>query len=221
MTQISLITPSPCSTCKSKKRLNSKNKGNVFERQVAKQLSLWYSVERNDAVFYRTASSGTRGTQRFKRGQSAINSAGDLSFLHSEGEPFLQCCAVEIKSGYPAATINRSLSSTKPELLSFFTQAYESAHQAGVPCWMVIHKLDHQPPLLYCNVFLLTCYIQACCRYRDIPIPKSFDFSFFPFRVLLTSEKIGEVDTQIAILKFDDFLTLDPAFFRPEHLFSK
>jgi hypothetical protein len=192
---------------KPKKRINSKNKGGTFERLVAKQLSLWYSKNSSDDIFYRTASSGGRSTQRTKRGQSVTNSAGDLSFLDSAGEPFLKCCAVEIKIGYPAATLNKILTSEKPELLAFFQQAQESAKQANVPHWIVIHKQDRQPTLLYCNLLLLRDY------YKVKKIQKNNNFHF-PF-VVIPLDK----ETMVAALKFDTFLTLDPAVFCPELLF--
>jgi len=217
MSKPSILTP-PSLKCK--KRLNSKNKGGTFERFIAKKLSLWYSNGKSDCLFYRTASSGGRGTQRFKRGQPVVNSAGDLSFLDSAGEPFLKCCSIELKAGYKAATINKLFSSSKPELLSFFTQAHESAQQAGVPCWIVIHKQDHQSVMLYCNAGLVVAYNKV--RHivpGNIVIDTLYDYILPKHQSVLLSVKIADVDTHVVGMRFDDFLTLDPTFFRPDLLF--
>lgn len=158
-----------------------------------------------------------RSTQRAKRGQTTANSAGDLSFLDSAGEPFLKCCAVEIKNGYPTATLNKLFTSQKPDLLSFFSQASASANQAGVPHWIVIHKQDRQPVLLYCDAMLLLEYSAVSSPGIAVMLQSLFEY---PFRVMVTSEIIDDNETRIAILTFDDFLTLDPTMFRPEILCS-
>lgn len=75
-------------------------KGANFERQIAKQLSLWYSKGKRDDIFWRTAISGGRATTRMKQGKQTANSAGDLGFLHHSGKPFIDMCVVEIKRGY-------------------------------------------------------------------------------------------------------------------------
>jgi len=181
------------------KRKNSKAKGGAFERDVAKRLSLWYSNGKRDDVFYRTASSGGRATMRFKKGQHTANAAGDLSHSDSVGETFLKCVAVEIKSGYKNATIGKMFSAKQPELVDFFEQAHASATQAGVPNWLVIHKQDYQPEMVYMNLGLFN----QCFGVSREVLPEIA--AKFPVPVLFICR-----DSQtVSCFRFDDFLTLD------------
>lgn len=62
MSKSLIITPplSNQTAKKAKKRINSGQKGGSFERLIARQLSLWYSKNESDCIFYRTAASGGR-----------------------------------------------------------------------------------------------------------------------------------------------------------------
>jgi len=75
-------------------------KGGSFERTIAKELSLWFSNDERDDLFWRTAGSGARATTRMKKGVDTANSAGDIAYLHPTGKPFVDLCLVEIKRGY-------------------------------------------------------------------------------------------------------------------------
>ena len=70
-------------------------KGSQFERQIAKELSKWFSRGERDDLFWRTAGSGARATTRMKQNIDTANSAGDLGFLHLEGKPFIDICLIE------------------------------------------------------------------------------------------------------------------------------
>jgi len=194
-----------------KKPKNSKAKGGAFERNVAKRLSLWYTHNERDDVFFRSASSGGRATQRFKKGQQTANSAGDLSYIDSVGEPFLKCVAVELKAGYKTATLSKLFSAKQAELLGFFNQASASATQAGVNGWMVVHKIDFQPEMVYMNMGLFNRYFHISTQ------PKLTDIMQFPIPVIFIV--LGN-SQPVACLKFDDFLTFDPKRFRPEVLWD-
>lgn len=79
-------------------------KGSDFERQICKELSLWWTQNDpegvKDNIFWRTAGSGARATQRNKKGLDSNMFSGDIGLLDSKGKDFLKYCVVEIKRGY-------------------------------------------------------------------------------------------------------------------------
>jgi hypothetical protein len=82
---------------------NPANKGSNFERDICKQLSLWWTQDldtpRND-IFWRTSQSGGRATQRAKSKLLTAYSYGDMTFIDPIGKPFIDLFLVEIKRGY-------------------------------------------------------------------------------------------------------------------------
>jgi len=84
--------------------MTGKAKGNEWERRCCKRLSKWWSEdisdEIRDDIFWRTSSSGGRHTQRDKRDQSTLNSAGDMGYLDIIGKPLIDFFVFEFKIGY-------------------------------------------------------------------------------------------------------------------------
>lgn len=80
-----------------------KGKGTDFEREIARELSLWWEQETDDPrddIFYRTHASGTRHTARRKKNKTTANFAGDLMYTDDAGKPFIETTLVELKRGY-------------------------------------------------------------------------------------------------------------------------
>ena len=75
-------------------------KGSKFEREVCKLLSLWWSNQKDEDIFYRTAGSGARATVRRKQGKRTADSAADMMSTHESGKPLTKACLFEMKSGY-------------------------------------------------------------------------------------------------------------------------
>lgn len=85
-------------------------KGSSFEREISKQLSLWWSEGKRDDIFYRSHSSGARFTQRKKIGKTTAYQAGDITCSDPEGEMLIKNWNIECKTGYGSKTksgINR------------------------------------------------------------------------------------------------------------------
>jgi len=70
-------------------------KGDAYEREVCKELSLWWSYGRDKRIFSRTRGSGSA----LKRGGSKWE-GGDIGFVHPSGEPLIRVWNVEAKTGY-------------------------------------------------------------------------------------------------------------------------
>ena len=130
-----------------------RNKGMKFERDTCRQLSLWWSYQKKDDVFWRSAGSGGRATHRSKRGKTTSNSAGDISAIHNKGMALLKRITFELKRGYNTASIMNLIdtppSTKKNEMLEFIEQAYCSSLQARSPYWAVIHGRDRKKTVIY------------------------------------------------------------------------
>lgn len=85
-------------------------KGGDFEREIARDLSLWWSDNKRDDIFYRSHSSGGRFTMRRKTGKDTAGQGGDITASDPIGEPLTKNWSIEIKTGYGTKTptgINR------------------------------------------------------------------------------------------------------------------
>ncbi len=77
--------------------VNGKLKGGVFEREIAKKLSLWITGTSETNVLWRTAGSGGRATQSYKTGEKQEAQIGDIGAIHPAGHWFQQHFVVEAK----------------------------------------------------------------------------------------------------------------------------
>ena len=75
-----------------------KLKGGAYERDICKRLSLWYTENQRDDVFFRSASSGAMATQRFKKGKKTSGQQGDITSTDIEGIRFINKFSIELKS---------------------------------------------------------------------------------------------------------------------------
>lgn len=127
----------------------SKNKGSSFERDICKELSLWWTDGERDDVFWRTAGSGGRATNRMKQGQQTAGAYGDMTFVDPIGEPLLRLCCFEFKRGYGnwclLDVIDRRQAKDKvrPTIIEqFWLQATQSAEDAGCRYPVIIFRRD-------------------------------------------------------------------------------
>jgi len=133
---------------------NSKNKGSTFERDICKQLSLWLTEGKRDDIFWRTAASGGRATNRAKVSKKTSGGYGDINFLDPLGEGLLKLFCFELKRGYKDLSvlsyIDRRPAKTKTVLEEFWDQAVTSAEQSGAHFPLVIFKRDlHKPCVMF------------------------------------------------------------------------
>lgn len=135
---------------------NKAAKGGIFEREVARQLSLWWSDGQADDWFWRTAGSGGRATNRAKSGKSTANSAGDIGAECPEAQKLLNVTTCEIKRGYSGTDVQELLDHKgKSQFRDFCKQAATSASLAGTPYWWLIVRRDRRDALILTNRPLL------------------------------------------------------------------
>lgn len=130
-----------------------KSKGNSFEREVCKRLSIWWSEGKDDTVFWRSQSSGGRATQRTKRGKATDGQYGDIMADGPLGRILIDLFTIELKRGYnttsPVELIDRSDSAALQQLEFWFMKLQECLQYSGSFSWWLIHKRDRRKELLY------------------------------------------------------------------------
>lgn len=74
-------------------------KGSKFERDLCTILSYWWTENKRDDIFWRTAGSGSRATsRRRRRGISTANEFGDVKFIDPIGKSLLDAFCFELKN---------------------------------------------------------------------------------------------------------------------------
>lgn len=123
-----------------------RQKGSSFEREICRQLSIWWTqAPDTDVLFWRTSQSGGRATQRAKSKKKTTRAhCGDICALDERGKPLTDLIAWEVKRGYPKASIHSLLDRTDDSAEQIYErwvkQAQEAAKQAGVAFWAIVHK---------------------------------------------------------------------------------
>lgn len=122
---------------------SGKRKGGAFERLICKKLSLWWTHGKRDDVFFRTASSGGRATQRAKKGKKTFGQYGDIQAADPIGQPLIDTCVIECKDGYGAASVFDLIDSgerNNPKYAQFIEQAEKSQVESGSRYWLLIAR---------------------------------------------------------------------------------
>lgn len=125
------------------KKGSGKAKGGAFERLICKKLSLWWTHNKRDDVFYRTASSGGRATQRSKKGKHTHGQYGDIQAVDPIGQPLMDLCVIECKDGYAGDSIADLLDKEtrhNPKYEQFIEQVRQSYRDSTAEYWMLIAR---------------------------------------------------------------------------------
>lgn len=123
-------------------------KGSQFERDICRELSLWWTAGESDAVFWRTPTSGARATTRSKAGKSTANQYGDVIATDPIGQPLLDALTIELKRGYNKATIHDLLDTPATGAVqtygNFIRQAQIAHTESRSFGWLLIHRRDRR-----------------------------------------------------------------------------
>ena len=129
-----------------------KQKGSRFERDICKQLSLWWSHNQTDDIFTRTASSGGRATQRSKKGKSTFGQYGDIQAADPIGQPLINLVTIECKDGYAKDTIAGIVDKTSrhhPMYEKFLEQITASWAASDSRYWWLIVRRRGRSIMIY------------------------------------------------------------------------
>lgn len=80
-----------------KKHKKCSGKGQQFERDVCRKLSLWVSHGESKNLFWRSSQSGGRATTLRRKGENLSVHAGDIAAIDPAGERFIKTFFVECK----------------------------------------------------------------------------------------------------------------------------
>ena len=155
-------------------------KGSAFERQIAKELSLWWSNGLYDDWFWRSTTSGARATQRGKQNQATFGQYGDIQATHPKGRSLLELVVIEIKRGYNHTCIYDMLDA-KPDAATqifeqWILQVTEECLAAEVPYWFLITKRDRRNTM----IFLPSELLSTLCKI-SVPRQALHPYSLFCF----------------------------------------
>lgn len=111
-----------------KKKRSGMLKGGPFEREIAIELSYWWTEDLNDDVIWRTAGSGARAKTRSKSGLVTKYQYGDLAPTNPTAFPLFDYFLFELKRGYTKTIDSLSIldnlpNRKKPIILQWWDEA--------------------------------------------------------------------------------------------------
>lgn len=128
-------------------------KGYGFERQLSKQLSLWWTGGERDDVIWRTQCSGGRATSRTKVGKTTEGQHGDLTYTNPIAKPLFDRVLIEAKCGYKKWSvmdcIDKGPKAATQQLEKWIDKAVEDSDAAGTETIWIITKRDGRQPLIF------------------------------------------------------------------------
>lgn len=131
----------------------SSGKGSSYEREICRQLSLWWSGGSRDDIFWRSSGSGARAKVRGRAGRATAGQHGDVAATDPIGAGFIDVFTVEIKRGYSEHTmhdvLDRMPGGGVQEYERFLAQTIESYMQAGSHTWMLITRRDRRQAMVW------------------------------------------------------------------------
>jgi hypothetical protein len=145
---------------KKKKSGRGKAKGNSFQWEICKKLSL--SVSDKDDIFQPTPSSGARGTRRKKTQETQATQHGDITYENIIGKPLIDIWSIEAKTGY-GKTRKTKTGITKtnwciidiiehndnPTFLDFWLQTLEDAEASKREPVLIFRRNNKQPCIAF------------------------------------------------------------------------
>lgn len=134
-------------------------KASSGERELCRDFSRWWTNGRRDDVFWRTSGSGARAKYRGRQGKGTRGQHGDIAATDPIGDPLTDLLTIEFKRGYSKYTImdvvDRPPTHKQQQWDKWFQQVWEAHQQAGSYTWMMIHRRDWRPALVYMPMDLL------------------------------------------------------------------
>ena len=197
-------------------------KGSQFERDICKDLSLWWTIHDRDDVFWRTPGSGARATTRMKVGLSTYGQCGDVQATDPEGVPFIEHFTVEIKRGYnkytPIDLLDKPKGSAPQVWEQWLWKIEKERKENNRKGWLIVQRRDkrtaqvwmdessfdqieyHPRSELFCpdNVFQLSVVV------RELELVKG--------KLRVERPSRGSLCHMVG-LEWDEFLNVDPVVF--------
>lgn len=145
--------------------MTGKNKGNEFERQISKKISLWLSNNQRDDLFWRTQLSGGRYTIRKKKDIQTKNQEGDITATDPEYLFFTNRYYIECKF-YKQLDVFWDLYNKKGKVYEWLNK-YLSESSILNKYLLLIIKSNNKPILFISNDFDLEINISNTVHYDN------------------------------------------------------
>jgi len=190
----------------------SSSKGSSYERDVCRQLSLWWTGGTRDDVFWRSSGSGARAKVRGRANRDTAGQHGDVAATDPIGAPLIDVFTIELKRGYSEFTfqdlVDRPANAGIQEWERFLTQTLESWEQAGAYSWLLITRRDRRQALAWTPYHILGELRAAGSFRKGWPIP------LVRMRVVLRDLGSSPQCIEVCCMTLEDFL----AGVSPEHI---
>jgi hypothetical protein len=142
------------------KVMSKSSKGSSFERDICRQLSLWWSYGQRDDLYWRCAGSGAMAKTRSKVGKNTFGQYGDIQATDPIGQPLLDVFTIEVKRGYSSASFMNMLDKPDSAAMqvweSFFQQVSQDSKNAKSKSWMIIWRRDRKQALVYMPMTIIS-----------------------------------------------------------------
>lgn len=128
-----------------------KTKGNAFEREICKKLSLWWSGNTRDDLFWRTDTSGGRATSRGKKGLNTSGQYGDICSRDGLGDPLTRFFTFELKRGYNNFSLMDLIDTKEVNnalYMKWINKAIETRKSAKSVEWAIIVRRNRREELV-------------------------------------------------------------------------
>lgn len=151
-------------------------KGPQFERDICRSLSLWWTGNRRDDVFWRTHGSGARATARHKVGKRTRGQYGDICATDPIGTKLVDLFTFSLKRGYSKHTLQDLVDAAEGVVNhweNWIREAIDVHLQAGSLSWIIIAKRDRREPIIVVPHEIMRAYLGGIpimtVWYDDLP----------------------------------------------------
>ena len=168
---------------KRKRKRSKSGKGSTYEREMCRTLSLWWSDQERDDLFWRSSNSGGRATSRSRRGKATYGQHGDVAAVDPIGAPLTNAFTIEIKRGYSRYSIfdviDKPSTSAMQHYEEWIDQAAGTSNRAGTWSWLLITRADRREALV---TLPTSAYdeLRILGAWQDLPMP-SLRLRFVPY----------------------------------------
>lgn len=174
-------------------------KGSEFERSICKQLSLWWTENLRDDVFWRTSNSGGRATVRGRKGKKTAGQYGDVCATDQIGQPLLDVMVCELKRGYSKYTVQDLLDAPDhaavQEYEKWIRQAMTSQMEACSMSWLIVTRRNKRTALVIFPTYLLSA-LRGQGAFANQPVP-----------IMRLTMDLDDNELDLCIMCLDDFLS--------------
>jgi len=154
-------------------QIMASSKGSDYERETCRKLSVWWSEEDRDDLFWRSAGSGAMAKTRSKIGKSTFGQYGDIQAVDPKGQLLLDTFTMELKRGYNSDNfmnmMDKKETAAKQMWEKFFDQVHEDSINADSKTWMIIWRRDRKEALIYTPIKIIKQLSKAGSRLQDVP----------------------------------------------------